>query len=119
MTALRQGNGAAAHAGMTAARNTWGVEGRVTDRLTRLGRARDGLLVGATALYALGYAVWALHAARNGLGLLPVLQVQYLVAGLPVATVLVAWFASIRLTSAVTEFVVAAARGGRPVAAGI
>lgn len=56
--------------------------------LRQIGHLRDGFLVGAGALYLLGYLVWTGYAARYGLGLLPALEPQYLLAGLIPALVL-------------------------------
>lgn len=50
-------------------------------RLERLGNTRDGLLLFAGGLYILGYVVWSVHALREGLGLLPALDLQYFLAG--------------------------------------
>jgi hypothetical protein len=56
--------------------------------LNRTAGYRDGffLLIGAS--YVLGYAVWALHAWRVNLGLLPALRFQYIFAGLVPLTLL-------------------------------
>jgi hypothetical protein len=56
--------------------------------LRHIGEARDGILILGGALYLLGYLVVSLNAWRNGLGLLPILEAQYLVAGLPAAIIL-------------------------------
>ena len=50
-----------------------------------IGKFRDGLLVVGGLLYVLGYAVWSFNAWINGLGILPALEFQYLVAGIPPA----------------------------------
>jgi hypothetical protein len=61
--------------------------------LENLGKARDGLLVLITCTYLLGYCVWAYIAWRNGLPPLPLLDAQYLAAGLlPLLVVAVAIF---------------------------
>ncbi len=52
------------------------------DLLKWLGDRRDGLLVVIAAVYGLGYLVWSYTAWLNGLGQLPALEFQYLVAGL-------------------------------------
>lgn len=49
-----------------------------------LAAIRDGALVVGAIIYALGYAVWSLVAARYDLGARPVLDAQYLVAGFPI-----------------------------------
>jgi hypothetical protein len=50
-------------------------------RLERLGKVRDGILIVGGTLYVLGYVVWSVHALNEGLGLLPALELQYLLAG--------------------------------------
>jgi hypothetical protein len=52
-----------------------------TNGLEQLGKARDGVLIIGGALYVLGYFVWSVHALNEGLGLLPALELQYLLAG--------------------------------------
>src|SRR2546422_6485383 len=57
-----------------------------------LGEARDDLLVIAAALYGVGYLVWALHASRYNLGLLPAIESQYFIAGIaPTLVIVVAY----------------------------
>lgn len=51
-------------------------------RLRQLGDYRDAVLVCASFVYLLGYVSWAFYAGRYGLGMVPVLDAQYLVAGL-------------------------------------
>jgi hypothetical protein len=64
---------------------------RWSDRLKRLGNLRDGFLVAAAVFYLFGYLIWSINAYRNGLGLLPALDLQYLVAGAgPVLIILIA-----------------------------
>jgi hypothetical protein len=60
-----------------------------------IGDLRDGLLVCATLLYGLGYFVWSLNAWQNNLGLLPLIESQYLVAG--VVPALILWLAYLGL----------------------
>lgn len=60
--------------------------------LERIGSKRDGLLIGASALYGLGYLVWSIYSLRNGLGLLPALDSQYFIAGMFPAAVIVATY---------------------------
>lgn len=58
-----------------------------------IGELRNSLLVGASLLYLLGYAMWAAHAWDKNLGLLPLLDSQYFVAGLfPAATLWLAFY---------------------------
>lgn len=67
---------------------------RWLDRLKKLGlgEARDDLLVIAAALYGVGYLVWALHASRYNLGLLPAIESQYFIAGIaPTLVIVVAY----------------------------
>ncbi len=62
------------------------------DRLTALGTIRDGILVSGAIFYAAGYLVWSSHAWRNNMGILPVLDFQYFVAGfVPVLIVTLAY----------------------------
>lgn len=56
---------------------------RVGDWLKIAGELRDGFLVIAAVCYSFGYIVWAITAYRNDLGLLPALDFQYFVAGVP------------------------------------
>jgi hypothetical protein len=51
------------------------------DRVERVGKLRDGILVAGGGLYVLGYLAWSGHALAEGLGLLPALELQYLLAG--------------------------------------
>ena len=62
---------------------------KVADLLENVGKIRDGILVGASLLYLTGYAVWALIAWKYGLGPLPVFDVQYFVAGLPILLIVI------------------------------
>ena len=65
-----------------------------SDSVKRIAQLRDVILVGGTLLYILGYIVWALNAWANNLGLLPALQAQYLISGIPPALIIVlAWIA--------------------------
>lgn len=49
---------------------------------------RDYLLSVTAVIYILGYSVWSIHAWRNGMGLLPALEAQYIIAGI-VPTVMI------------------------------
>ncbi len=53
----------------------------VVDWLKVAGELRDGFLVIGAIIYFLGYTVWAINAYQNNLGLLPIVEVQYFVAG--------------------------------------
>jgi len=64
---------------------------------------RDAFLVIAGLLYLLGYIVWSVHAWRNNLGLLPLLDAQYLLAGLIVACILLAGTACACVSKWVSE----------------
>jgi hypothetical protein len=62
-----------------------------------IGELRDGLLVTATILYILGYIIWAINAWQWNLGLLPVLESQYFLAGIvPALSLAASYFAAIR-----------------------
>lgn len=61
---------------------------RGRDSLARLGQLRDGIFIGGGALYVLGYILWSAHALDEGLGLLPALEPQYLLAGSLLAVIL-------------------------------
>jgi hypothetical protein len=68
------------------------VVGQVDAAIRNLGTVKDGLLLSASLLYLLGYAVWALNAKLNGLGPAPALDAQYFVAGLgPALCGMLAW----------------------------
>ena len=60
---------------------------RVKGIFSSLGDIRDGILVGASALYLLGYFGWAVFAWGFQLGVAPAFQAQYFVAGLPLLVV--------------------------------
>jgi len=72
---------------------------------------RDAFLVIAGLLYLLGYGVWSVHAWRNNLGLLPLLDAQYLLAGFIVACILLtgascawgAWWVRERIPGTLTR----------------
>jgi hypothetical protein len=49
--------------------------------LSKVGSYRDGFLVIGAAIYGSGLAVWSYHAWKNGIGLLPALDMQYFIAG--------------------------------------
>jgi hypothetical protein len=50
--------------------------------LSNASKLRDLALAGAAGTYAVGFIVWSIHASINNLGLLPVLDSQYIIAGL-------------------------------------
>ena len=59
------------------------LDGVMFERALRtIGTARDAILVAATAAYAAGYVTWALIAWLNNLPPLPLIDAQYLAAGL-------------------------------------
>jgi hypothetical protein len=58
------------------------------DHLSLIGNLRDGLLVSAGCFYVLGYFIWAIHAWENNMGLLPALELHYLIAGIIPALVI-------------------------------
>src|SRR5271157_5611184 len=65
---------------------------RLKARLRPFVGMRDSVLVVGAGLYALGYLVWSLYAWVQGLGLLPVLSAQYIVAGATIGVfLLLAW----------------------------
>lgn len=47
-----------------------------------LGERRDGFIVIGAIVYGAGYLVWSYTAWRNGLGQLPALEFQYIIAGI-------------------------------------
>ncbi|MDO8947911.1 MAG: hypothetical protein Q7U88_12250 [Desulfocapsaceae bacterium] len=51
--------------------------------IENVGKLRDGFLVIVTIFYITGYVAWSYIAWTNGLGALPVLDAQYLIAGIP------------------------------------
>lgn len=61
-----------------------------------IGKFRDGILVGAGALYILGYLVMAYYASKKNLGLLPALDFQYIIAGIIPAFLIIVLCFSIR-----------------------
>lgn len=56
--------------------------------LNAIGNLRDTFLVGVGTIYLLGYIIWSLTAYSLDLGLLPVLESQYLMAGVIPALIL-------------------------------
>jgi hypothetical protein len=78
--------------------------------LERVGKTRDGILLIGGALYVLGYVVWSVHALNEGLGLLPALELQYLLAGSLLAGIL---FAALLLGVALTLVAFASERWER------
>jgi hypothetical protein len=91
-----------------------GWQGKFVIGLVRVGKLRDGLLVAGGLLYILGYIVWSVNAQINGLGLLPALEFQYLVAGIIPALIigLAALFIRILLRTSRLERSVRADEGG-------
>ena len=61
---------------------------RVQKVFSSLGGIRDGILVGVSALYVLGYFGWAVFAWGAQLGVAPAFQAQYFVSGLPLLVVI-------------------------------
>jgi hypothetical protein len=51
-------------------------------------KLRDLALAGAAGAYALGFIIWSIHAFDNNLGLLPVLDSQYIIGGILPITLL-------------------------------
>lgn len=96
----------------TSATSTATAPGRMWKWMTALpyDRVRDAFLVIAGLLYLLGYAVWSVHAWHNNLGMLPLLEAQYLLAGFIVACILlggaacawVAWWVRERIPGTLT-----------------
>lgn len=65
----------------------------VEDHFKRLGGLRDGLLVFGGAVYVVGRLVWAYQAQRFNLGIIPVEQSQYFMAGfVPMLIAVLVWF---------------------------
>jgi hypothetical protein len=67
------------------------------DWIENLGKIRDGLFLLISAIYVMGYIVWAIVAWHNNLGFMPVLQAQYFVAGCPIFIAIVLAYYLIRL----------------------
>ena len=59
---------------------------RPTEGARRFGtwtkESRDGFLIGVAFVYGAGFALWQVHAWRAHLGILPLVRIQYLLAGL-------------------------------------
>lgn len=73
----------------------------IDDTSKKLGERRDGLLLGAGVLYALGYLTWALYGLNNGIGFIAVFDVQYFAAGIVPAILIGLFMVVIRLLRAV------------------
>ena len=72
--------------------------------LKRVGGIRDGLLVAATLVYILGYAVWSINALVRHLGLLPLIDPQYFVAGIAPAIILALAYLAYRRLAGFVHF---------------
>jgi hypothetical protein len=79
-----------------AARDTLKQEPGRKSWLALLGDQRPGALAIGTALYVLGWGVWAVNAWRLGLGMLPAVDAQYLMAGAPPLAILAAAWLGVR-----------------------
>ena len=65
--------------------------------LQGLGEARDGILVSIAVIYILGFLSWATYSWRRHLGFVPILEAQYLVAGIPATPLVLALYLPWRL----------------------
>lgn len=79
-------------------KNTRDLRAAVSGGAKTLGERRDALLLGAGALYLLGYLTWALYGLVNDIGFIPVLDAQYFAAGILPAVLLSILVVAIRLT---------------------
>ena len=79
-------------------KNTRNLRASVSAGAKTLGERRDALLLGAGALYLLGYLTWALYGLMNDVGFIPVLDAQYFAAGILPAILLSVFIVAIRLT---------------------
>lgn len=77
-------------------KNTRGLRSTIFSGAKTLGERRDALLLGAGALYLLGYLTWALYGLMNGIGFIPVLDAQYFAAGILPAILLGIFVIAIR-----------------------
>lgn len=83
--------------------------------INKLGELRNGILVSASMVYILGYMIWAFHAWISNLGLLPLIDSQYFIAGILPAAVLVIVFWAVVNTRRFVDFTAAfldPSRGG-------
>jgi hypothetical protein len=71
------------------------LQGTAT-RFKALGGYRDAFLVGGALVYGLGYLVWAYTAWQYGLGILPGIEFQYLVAGVVPLLIIIYGFIAYR-----------------------
>lgn len=69
----------------------------------QVGGLRDGLIVTGILIYGVGAAVWSYHAWRFNLGLLPVLDIQYFVAGIVPVMIVMSVFMVTYLTKSLLE----------------
>lgn len=79
-------------------KNTRNLRASTSAGAKTLGERRDALLLGAGALYLLGYLTWALYGLMNDIGFIPVLDAQYFAAGILPAILLSIFIVAIRLT---------------------
>ena len=63
---------------------------KLREILKTAGEARDPILVVVSFTYVLGFLVWSFQAWREGLGLLPIANTRYFIAGLPILCILIA-----------------------------
>lgn len=79
------------------------------DSLNAIAAYRDGALLLVACAYLLGYAVWSFHAWQEGLGLLPALRFQYLLAGavpLSLGLLLVGFFVAVNRIESVRQITI-------------
>ena len=85
--------------------STSGLLGRIRNWLKPIGELRDGALVLVSVTYITGYMVWSLNAWVNQLGVLPVIDSQYFVAGfVPVSILLLAYFGGTQLRRLIEQW---------------
>jgi len=70
--------------------------------VSRLGGLRDGLLVVGALFYGLGYVSWSIIALARNISTVPALDAQYLVAGAPIAIILLGAIGAMRLIASVS-----------------
>ena len=79
---------------------------RVEQSFQRIGKLRDGVITAASVLYLLGYLAWSFYAWKNNLGLLPVIQTHYFMAGVAPALFAVCCWLVFRCLKLLTDFTI-------------
>jgi hypothetical protein len=67
------------------------------DKLDKISKIRDVVLVNAIFIYISGYLIWSYSAWKNNIGLLPALDFQYVMAGWVPLFIILMVYAGLRI----------------------